>query len=119
MWILFCMLCCSVILCGQTPVTLMAMPNPSLFGQSVTLTASVSPDATGKVTFYDGTTVLGTATLAGGQAVLSTLALGFGARSLRARYKGDATHPAGYSSPLSHTVASVGAYGFSNPVDYP
>ena len=33
--------------------------NPSIFGQSVTLTASVAPAAPGSVTFYNGTTVLG------------------------------------------------------------
>ena len=43
-----------------TTTTLAATPNPSVLGQPVTLTATVSPSAaTGKVTFYDGTTVLG------------------------------------------------------------
>ncbi len=55
-----------------TTTALAAAPNPSTFGQPVTLTATVSPSAaTGQVTFYDGTTVLGVGTLAGGTATLS------------------------------------------------
>ena len=43
-----------------TITALVAAPNPPRLGQSVTLTATVSPSATtGQVTFYDGTTVLG------------------------------------------------------------
>ena len=39
-------------------VTLTASPNPSSYGQAVTLTAAVTPGATGKVTYYDGVTIL-------------------------------------------------------------
>ena len=42
---------------ASTTVSLVSSANPLTFGHSVTLTASVSPSAaTGKVTFYDGTT---------------------------------------------------------------
>src|SRR5439155_12763490 len=67
-----------------TTLTLMSSANPSIFGQAVTLTATISPTtATGNVTFYDGTTVLGIRTIAGGQAALTTTALAPGARSLK------------------------------------
>ncbi len=53
----------------SSTTTLGASPNPAVFGAAVTLTATVSPSAaTGKVTFYDGVTVLGVATLSSGQA---------------------------------------------------
>ena len=57
--------------------------NPSAFGQSVTLTATVTGDRpTGIVTFLDGTSVLGTGTLSGGTATLTTSALAAGGHSL-------------------------------------
>ncbi|SPF40037.1 exported hypothetical protein [Candidatus Sulfopaludibacter sp. SbA4] len=41
-------------------------PTVAQFGGTVTLTATVTPaGATGKVTFYDGTTILGIGTLSG------------------------------------------------------
>ena len=47
---------------SQTMVT--SSVNPSTYGQTVTLTATVSPStATGSVTFYDGLTVLETEAL--------------------------------------------------------
>ena len=53
---------------GST-VALSSSPNPSSTGQAVRFTATVSGVApTGTVTFFDGGTQLGTATLAGGTA---------------------------------------------------
>ncbi len=48
----------------STTTSLTSSPNPSAYGQSVTLTATVSPSSgtgtpTGSVTFMDGTTSLG------------------------------------------------------------
>jgi len=51
-------------------VSLVPSANPSTLGQQVTLTAAVTSGATGKVTFYDGTTVLGTSILSGSQDAL-------------------------------------------------
>jgi uncharacterized repeat protein (TIGR01451 family) len=82
------------LLCGAlapTSISLSTSGSPSTFGHAVTLTATVTPpSATGNVTFYDGTTVLGTAKLSGGQAALSTIVLPSGSRSLQAYYCGDA-----------------------------
>jgi len=51
----------------------------STYGQSVTFTATVSPSAaTGTVQFFDGATSLGTATLSGGRASVSTSTLACG-----------------------------------------
>jgi CSLREA domain-containing protein len=68
-----------------------ASTNP---GQAVTLTATVASTTTGTptgtVSFYDGTNLLGTGTLAGGTANLNTTALTAGAtNSLTASYSGD------------------------------
>ncbi len=85
-----------------------AAPNPSVFGASVTLTATLTPaSATGKATFYDGTTVLGVATLSGGSAHLTTTALGAGARSLWAHYQGDSADAASTSALVPQTVNAV------------
>ena len=64
---------------------LVPSPNPSVFGQPVTLTATVS-GAIGKVTFYDGVTVLGVSPVSSGQATLTTSLLPAGTRQLHACY---------------------------------
>ena len=70
--------------------------NPSTYGQSITFTATVaavSPGSgtpTGSVTFYDGTTALGSATLNNsGIATLSTSALTVSSDWITALYGGD------------------------------
>jgi autotransporter-associated beta strand protein len=75
-----------------TATTLSADVNPVAFGRPVTLTATVSVPAPGTaspaggtVTFFDGATALGTATVAAnGRATFTTSALGVGAHSLTA-----------------------------------
>ncbi len=98
---------------GFSSVTLTSSPNPSEFGRSVTLTAAVNPSAaTGKVTFYDGSTILGLATVSSGTAFLNTVLLNPGARKLTARYDGDATYASSLSSVLSQTVTDILSAGF-------
>jgi hypothetical protein len=101
-----------------TSVTLTTTPNPALYGQIVTLTATVSSaSATGNVTFYDGVTVLGTKPLAGGLATLFTILLPSGMRSLWAYYGGDANNAASKSATGSETVNTVPGL-FQEPVNY-
>jgi hypothetical protein len=77
-----------------TAVKLESSPNPSGYGQTVTLTGLVSPAAsTGTVTFYNGSTALGTRSLTGGAATLQTSSLSLGTHSLTATY-GAASSPA-------------------------
>ena len=82
--------------------------SPGTFGQPVTLTANVVSDTsgmTGTVTFFDGGTSLGTASLAtNGTAALTTSALGFGVHSIIAVYNGDAQHAASTSAALSERI---------------
>jgi hypothetical protein len=72
-----------------TTTTLATNPaSPSTFGQSVTLTANISPAAAGTVQFLDGTTVLnGTAaTVTNGVATYATTALAVGSHSITAAF---------------------------------
>jgi len=86
---------------------------PAVFGQSVTWTAAVSTVApgggvpTGMVTFTDGSTVLGSATLVAGQASVSSSALGVGSHTITASYGGDASY-ASSAGAVSQTVAQAG-----------
>jgi uncharacterized protein (TIGR03437 family) len=73
-----------------TSTLLTSSSNPSTAGQSVYLTAHVSPStATGTVTFKNGTAVLGAETLYEGTAALSLATLPVGTDSLTAVYSGD------------------------------
>jgi Bacterial Ig-like domain (group 3)/Beta-propeller repeat/Abnormal spindle-like microcephaly-assoc'd, ASPM-SPD-2-Hydin len=78
---------------SPTTTSLTASPNPSNFGQAVTLTATVSTQAsgtpTGTVAFYDATTLLGRAAVSSGQAVLTTSAIPSTSQSIAAQYSGD------------------------------
>jgi sugar lactone lactonase YvrE len=90
---------------ASTTTTLTSSPNPSTFGVSVTLTASVTPStATGSVQFFNGTTLLGTATLSNGQAQFSTTALPVGTDSLTATYQGDTNYTSSTSGAIQQTV---------------
>ena len=99
---------------SASSVTLSATPNPSNLGQAVTLTATVTTGATGKVTFYDGSTILGTSTIAGTQATLVTELLPVGSRSLRAFYLGDLNYQTSSSSVLPHTVVAGPSLGLQS-----
>jgi uncharacterized repeat protein (TIGR01451 family) len=106
---------------GQPPssTSLTATPNPSNYGQPVILTATVTSGATGKVTFYDGVTILGVGTLSGSQASISTVMLQSGNRNLRAYYHGNGTYAASSSGPVPQTVVAGKSIGFHPPVSYP
>jgi hypothetical protein len=75
-----------------------------VFGQSVTLTATVAAAApgagtpTGSVTFYDNTAVLGTGTLSAGVATFTTSALTVDPQDITASYGGDGSFLAGLTA---------------------
>ena len=90
---------------AQTTVTFSTSPNPAKLGAAVILSAMATPSAaTGRVTFYDGVTVLGTKPLASGTASFSTILLPAGNRKLRAYYAGDGIHAAATSNVVSQTI---------------
>jgi hypothetical protein len=76
--------------------------NPSVYGQSVTFTATLATSGSTldgqTVTFKLGQTILGTATISGGAASVSTAALNAGNRTVTASYAGDGSHSAGSGS---------------------
>ena len=95
---------------GTTTTSVSALPNPANVGQSVTLSATVTPVSpaagtpTGTVTFIDGATSLGTGTLSGGQATLATSSLASGTHSITVTYAGDPTFLGSGSSAVSVTI---------------
>ncbi len=104
-----------------TTTSLSAAPTTATLGSPFTLTATVSPAAaSGKVTFYDGSAILGYAALSGGTATIITRQLPAGARSLRVRYPGDATYLPSASSPLPGTTVNTAvANVLTSRADYP
>jgi hypothetical protein len=83
--------------------------NPSVFGQTVTFTATVTPASgtatpTGIVTYFDGTAALGTGTLSNGKATFSTSALAAAGHAITAGYGGDGTFMVSTSPALTQTV---------------
>lgn len=81
--------------------------NPAPYGGMVTFTATVTPsDATGTVTFLDGTATVGTCTLSSGVCSLSTDSLSAGGHNIVARYEGDSIYGGGTSAPLALTINS-------------
>ena len=89
--------------------TLTSSTSPSVFGQSVTFTATVSPSAgngtpTGSVSFYDDSTMLGTATLSGKKASLKTSSVAIGSQAITAVYSGDTTYAPSTSAPVTQIV---------------
>jgi phospholipase C len=91
-----------------TTTTLTADLNPAQIGTKVTFKATVAPaDATGNVTFNDGTTALGTAPLAAGVATFSTSTLALGSHTITAVYAGDATHASSTSAALTEVIQLV------------
>jgi hypothetical protein len=96
---------------GTTASVIVTAPaSTPVFGQSVTLKATVTASApgsgtpTGTVTFYDGTVALGTATLSNGVASLKTTALSVGANSITVSYSGDSNFLSSTSGSLALTV---------------
>lgn len=82
--------------------------NPSVAGSSITLSASVSGAApTGTVGFYDGASLIGSATLSGGIATLNVSSLASGMHNLSTVYNADANNLGSSSAVLVQNVKAV------------
>ncbi|MGB2900514.1 MAG: Ig-like domain repeat protein [Candidatus Acidiferrum sp.] len=85
-------------------------PSPSVFGQSLTFTATVSAVApgagtpTGTVAFKDGVTTLATVSLAGSTAAFTTTTLAVGGHSITATYNADTNFTTSTAGSVSQTV---------------
>jgi len=94
---------------AATTTTLTSSPNPSTYGQAVSFTAAVTsklgalPDGE-TVTFKEGTTVLGTGTLSGGSASLTTSTLKVGTNSITAVYAGGSNFASSKSNAVKQVV---------------
>ena len=108
-----------IVIKGPTTTTLSLSAGSARYGQSVTLTASVTPLAgTGIITFYDGTTILGTAPLSAGQAQFTTTLLASGTRMLQARYGGNPTYSRSTSISIPVNINAVAANILQPAVNY-
>jgi hypothetical protein len=100
---------------NQAPTTtaVTSSANPSSYGQALTFTASVATSfggsPTGTITFFDGATQIGSASVSGGFARFTTgaTALNAGAHSIVASYSGDANFTGSSSAAWSQTVNAV------------
>ncbi|MDQ0086111.1 YD repeat-containing protein [Variovorax boronicumulans] len=86
---------------ATTAAALSFSRSPANYGEAVTLSVALTTTlppglapATGEVKFYNGTTLIGTATVVNGLATLTTSSLPVGSLSIRAEYAGDAKHAA-------------------------
>ncbi|MCL4507817.1 MAG: PKD domain-containing protein [Chloroflexi bacterium] len=115
---------------ADTTVALASSLNPSVFGQAVAFTATVSAVApgagvpSGVVTFTVDGAAAGTATLSGGIATLSTAALAVGTHVISATYGGDASFYSSYgiliqavdTAGLTYAVSGRVADSNNNPL---
>ena len=98
---------------NASTTTASASPTAIVFGQSTTLTATVTPAVgttptpTGNVEFFNGTTGVGTVALSSGTAVLSTTTLPTGTLSITAQYQGDGNYAGSTSAAFTVDVAQA------------
>ena len=106
---------------GTTTTTVSFSPTLPVYGQVVTLTATITPGATGAasptgtVDFFNGSTLIGTGTVTNGVATLNTTALPVGTTDVTAQYLGDSNYSGSTSAAdafaivLAATTTSVSA----------
>ncbi len=102
--------------------TMSSTPNPSTYGQSVTISATVvvvtclggggvvgsNPPLTGTVTFIDGASVLGTSTFDNtGQATINISSLDAGTHPITATYGGQANYTMSSASTINQVVTAA------------
>lgn len=100
---------------ASTTTTLVSSANPGLVGSAVTFTATVAPVSpgtgtpTGSITFFNGSTQLGTSNLAEGVGSYTTTSLATGTSSITAVYAGDVNYKTSTSAALSQTIEAGAA----------
>lgn len=96
----------------STSTSLVASPaSTAAFGASVTLTATVSPTAAGTMTFFDGSTQIGSAPVSGSSGSVSVTNLSTGSHTLTATFtpSNSGAFSGSTSSGLSYTITGSGA----------
>jgi len=109
----------------STSTTLVAAPSTVNFGQTVSLTATVTPGATalgaptGTVTFTDGSTTLGTAVVGAngtdGTASIAVSNLSGGTHAIKATYSGSAGFAGSASTDSIVTVSKLATTLYARP----
>jgi N-acetylneuraminic acid mutarotase len=95
---------------AQAQVNVQLSASPIITAQGVTFSVTVTPvnggstSPTGTIKLYDGTTMIGMATLSGGMATLTISNLKKGMRSITASYSGDSDFLSGTSDALQVTI---------------
>jgi hypothetical protein len=96
---------------ASTMLTLASSVNPSAPDQPVTFTAAITPQyggqATGTITFRDGATTLGSATVSGNSASFTTRGLAMGSLSITAVYSGDSNFRGSTSNVLPQVITKA------------
>ncbi len=96
-----------------TDLSLSVSPtSTATFGSTVTLSADISPSATGTVTFMDGQVKIGSANLSNGEASMSTSTLAPGSHVLSAVFT--PTDPEKYKTSTSQSVSYTITIGQGN-----
>ncbi|HUS01485.1 MAG TPA: Ig-like domain repeat protein, partial [Chitinophagaceae bacterium] len=106
-----------------TTISVTSSLNPSSTGRSIIFTATVSTTSgtpTGTITFFDGSTNIGSVTLTGNTATFTTSSLTAGSHNITATYNGDAAHTSSTSALLVQYIIIVGSvkqlHIYPNPV---
>jgi hypothetical protein len=93
---------------GIATVALVSAPNPSIFGNVVTLSALITGmdgiEPTGIITFKDGATTIGKGTIFGSSASITTTNLSVGTHLITGVYGGDNNYSESTSLPLAQVV---------------
>jgi hypothetical protein len=89
-------------------VILTSAPNPARFGFPVTLSAIITGvdgiNPTGKVVFKEGSLIIGTASVSGATATITSTTLTIGVHSIVASYLGDDNYAGSASRPYTQTI---------------
>lgn len=96
---------------ATTTTALVSSANPSVFGESVTFTATVAPEFSGvpagTVTFKNGTVILASVTLSAGVAKYTNTTLGVGTHTITAVYNGSTAFTTSTSTAASQVVTKA------------
>jgi sugar lactone lactonase YvrE len=90
---------------GSVPaITLTCSPNPSVWGQAVSCTAVLPPNATGPINFTEGASSLGTGTIVDEHATFTTTQLAVATHLIAAAYGGDGNYNGAIAPSVSQVV---------------
>jgi YVTN family beta-propeller protein len=103
-----------------TTTTLAVSPTPPVAGQPITFTITISPApsgaSNGTVNIFDGTILLGTATVnSSGVATFTVSSLATGDHSITAVFSGTASSAASTSAPVNFTVTGAASFAVMAP----